>query len=111
MLGTRGLRGHVPEEVSCTGRQAGAPGVDECLPRQRAGERVVARRGGIDDVVEHESHPLFVAVVQFGVADQRVGSAADDKVCLHQPPQQRVVGPRDVGESLVTFGGGARGVA
>ena len=58
----------------------------------------------LDQVVDEEAHPLLVAPVESGVADQLFGGLPAGEVGLHEPAQQRVLRPGLVGESAVALG-------
>ena len=58
-------------------------------------------RGGLDEVVDDEAHPLVVAPVELGVLDQAACGLADREVALQRAREQRVLRPALLGEAPV----------
>jgi hypothetical protein len=68
--------GHVAEEVGGAAHVVHPAGVDRLLQRLRVGERGVARRQRLDEVVNDELHLLRRLPAQVGVADEGLGGRA-----------------------------------
>ena len=62
--------GHIGDEGTGTPDDAQAARVDERLPRGRADQQVVARRGRGDEIGQHELQARVVPPVQLGVSQQ-----------------------------------------
>ena len=82
-----------------------AAGVDERLPAGRGQDRVVARRGGRDEVGQQEPHALAVPPVQVGGGQQRLRRLPGRQVCLDGALEHRVLRPGRVAEPPVPAAG------
>ena len=105
MDGTRGglARSETSDAQAADGVQAA--GVESRLPGDRAEQRIIARRGGRDQVGEQEPHPRLVAPAQPGPGQQGLGGLAGRQVGLDGAPEERVVLPGRVGEAAVAGAG------
>lgn len=99
-----GLGAHVLGELLQAARVAAPTGVQPDLERRRVEQRIVARRGGVDEHLHDETHPLLAAPVQVRALDEVLQRATADEVGLADPSQQRVSGPGRVGEAPVALG-------
>src|ERR1035437_6179246 len=109
--GTRGGGGQVRDEGAQATHHALAACVDERLGRDRAEQRVVARRGRGDQVAEKESQPRIVAPAELGAGQQRLGRRARGQVSLDAALEPGIAGPGRIGETAIPRGGRARGPA
>ena len=96
-----GRRGHIGNEGTEAPEETQAAAVDGRLPRDRADQRVVARRGGGNKIGQHEFQALVVPPVQPGVGEQLLGGLAEGQVGLNGPLQQRILHPGGIGEPAV----------
>ena len=94
IVGMRGAEAISGDQGTDTPDQAQAAGVDSRLPRGRADQRVVARRGYGDEIGQHELQALVVPPVQLGVSEQLLGGLPDGQVRLEGAFEQRVLMPR-----------------
>jgi hypothetical protein len=101
-------RGQVGGQVPGAADQADAAGVDQCLPKVRTGQRLVAGGQRLDQVVGREPQPLGVAPCQVGVGQELLGGPPGGQVGLQEAAQQWVGRPGGIGETAV---GGCRGQA
>jgi hypothetical protein len=102
--GYPGCGRHVPGQVGGAPQEAGPAGVDGGLPGHRAEDRVVARGGRVDQVVDQEPDPQVVAEVEVGVGDDRLGGLGGGEIGLKHAVQHRVARPGRVAEAPVPFG-------
>ena len=93
--------GHVRDQGTDAPHGAQAAGVDEGLPRDRADQRVVTRRGSGDEIGQHPLQALVIPPAQAGISKQVLSGPPGGQVRLNGPLEQRVLTPRGIGEPAV----------
>ncbi len=95
------LRGQVGDQRPEAAQHADTAAVGCRLPVSGVEQRAVARRGGGDEVGQHEAQAGVVAPVQFGPVEQRLRRLARRQVGLDGALEQGIARPGGVGEPAV----------